>query len=138
MRRLLPLLLVLPLAGCSGPPPLTPVEGTVTFAGNRPGGNLLLQFQPTAGTGRKPVSGSAVTDDTGKFQVKCDDGRDGLPAGSYVVTVVDNNLAIDAEPGRGKAPPPNRVPPRYMAADATNPLQVTVEAGKSGYDLKLE
>jgi hypothetical protein len=133
---------LLPLAGCGGGPPVTPVEGTLAFASKKPPGNLLLQFHPTAATGGKPLSGSATTDDGGKFRVTCDDGSDGLPAGRYVVTVIDNNLSTEDEPGtapKGKKPPPNRVGMKYMSADEkTNPLVLSVEAGKSGYELKLD
>lgn len=143
MRRFAPLLaalLLAPLAGCGGGPAVTPVEGTVAFTSKKPTGNLLLQFHPTGPTTGKPTSGSAVTDEAGKFRVKGDDGRDGLPPGKYVVTVIDNNLNTEDEPdGKRRNPVVNRVGQKYTSADEkTNPLVVTVEAGKSGYDLKLD
>jgi hypothetical protein len=142
VRRLPPfaLLLLAPLAGCGGPP-AAPVEGTVTFTAKKPVGNLLLQFHPTETGGGKPVGGSAITDEAGKFRVKGDDGRDGLPPGTYVVTVMDNNLSTDDEPGvaaKGKKPPVNRVGMRYLSADEKNPLRVTVAGGGGGHDLKLD
>lgn len=143
MRRLI-LAVVAPLAvllaGCGGGPAVTPVEGTVAFATKKPVNNLLLQFHPLGEVkGQKVLAGSGVTDDAGKFRVKCDDGRDGLPPGKYVVTVIDNNLSTEDEPGTAKGKrPPNRVGMKYMSADEKNPLQVTVEAGKGGYDLKLD
>jgi hypothetical protein len=145
MRRLV-LAVVAPaillLAGCGRGPAVTPVEGTVAFSTKKPVNNLLLQFHPLGEVkGQRVLAGSGVTDDAGKFTVKCDDGRDGLPPGKYVVTVIDNNLSTEDEPGaaaKGKRPP-NRVGMRYLSADEKNPLQVTVEAGKSGgYDLKLD
>lgn len=133
---------VLTLAGCGGgATPVTPVAGKVTFGTNKPADNLLLQFLPTNAKGGKPLGGSAISDASGQFSVKADDGRDGLPVGSYTVVVIDNNLNTDDEPGtgaKGKKPSVNRVPPKYMASDSKNPLTLTVEAGKSGYELKLE
>ena len=133
--------LALPVAGCGGPS-ATPVEGTVAFAsGNRKFDNLLLQFHPTASSGAKVRGGSALSDTSGKFTVTGDDGAAGLPPGAYIVTVVDNNLSVEDEPGAkgAKRPPPNRVPLKYMAADEKlNPLKVTVEKGKAGYELKLD
>jgi hypothetical protein len=133
---------VLALAGCGGEvTPVTPVAGKVTFGANKPADNLLLQFLPTNAKGGKPLGGSAISDASGQFSVKADDGRDGLPVGSYTVVVIDNNLNTDDEPGtspKAKKPPANRVPPKYMATDGKNPLTLTVEAGKSGYELKLD
>ena len=127
--------------GCGGSS-ATPVEGTVAFAaGKQKSDNLLLQFHPIADSGGKVRGGSAVSDASGKFAVKGDDGNPGLPPGAYIVTVVDNNLNVEDEPGAkgAKRPPPNRVPPKYMATDEKmNPLKVTVEKGKAGYDLKLD
>ncbi len=127
--------------GCGGPS-ATPVEGTVAFAsGNRTSDNLLLQFHPTTDGGAKLRGGSALSDTGGKFTVTGDDGAAGLPPGTYIVTVVDNNLNVEDEPGTkgAKRPPPNRVPLKYTAADEKlNPLKVTVEKGKAGYELKLD
>ena len=93
----------LSVAGCGGPS-ATPVEGTVAFAsGNRKSDNLLLQFHPTADGGAKVRGGSALSDTSGKFTVTGDDGAAGLAPGAYIVTVVDNNLSVEDEPGDRKS-----------------------------------
>lgn len=137
----LPFLLLVAFTGCGGSVPVTPVAGKVTFANNKPADNLLLQFLPTSTSGGKSQGGSAVSDGAGQFQVKCDDGRDGLPVGSYIVVVIDNNFNTEEEPGttpKGKKPLVNRVPQKYLAVDSRNPLTVTVETGKIGYEMKLD
>ena len=131
--------LLLFATGCGGPAP-TPVEGTVVFGNNKKAENLLLQFHSIGGKSEeKRPGGSAVTDSNGHYNVTGDNGAAGIPPGDYIVTVIDNNLNTEDEPGKGKPVPPNRVPLKYLGVnDKTNPLKVTVQTGKTGYDLKLD
>ncbi|MFH1920920.1 MAG: carboxypeptidase-like regulatory domain-containing protein [Planctomycetota bacterium] len=82
---LLMLLVCVVFSGCSegGPPPLEvyPVTGTVRLDGE-PIGGVSIAFVPDGGAGG---GGFAVSDDAGKFSLKSNDQRDGVPAGKYRV-----------------------------------------------------
>ena len=127
-------------AGCGGAGgPVLPVTGTITVRG-KPEANLIVQFNPVGGTEEKPYIGTATSDEGGKFTVTGPTGVPGLPAGAYVVTVVDGNPGLeDSELGKGKKAPPIRVARKYTSADdRVNTLKVTVTAGQTTYDLKLD
>ena len=108
----------------------------MTFAvASRKADNLLVQFHSVAAG----AGGSGITDAAGHYTITGDNGKPGVPPGNYAVTVIDNNLNVEDEPGKGRAVPPSRVSQKYMSIDAkNNPLKVTVQGGKTGYDLKLD
>lgn len=115
---------------------VTPVEGVIKLNG-KPAANLLLQVSPAEGHDGRALSASAISDATGRFVLKCDNGRAGAPIGKHKVTVVDNNLATEEEPGKaGARTPTNRVPGQF-ASVATTPLELVVEAGKKDYEINL-
>lgn len=115
-------LTVLALAGCgSSPPPVTPVEGTI-YLGKKPAENLLVYFVANTSGAGKPLGGAGLSDAAGKFVIKCDDGRTGLPAGNYIVTVIDNNLNVE----EGVKTPKNRVNVKYSSVGDVNPLKVNI------------
>ena len=125
--------------GCGGTAATVPVTGTITVK-KKPEANLLIQFSSLTATGGKTSTGSATSTDGGKFEITGGDGQPGLPTGDYIVTVVDRNSETEDEDlGKGKRVPPNRIQPKYLATDGkVNPLKVTVEAGKAGYELALD
>ncbi len=130
------LLLAMVLASGCGPTAarITPVEGVVKLNG-KPAANLLVQFHHMTADG-KTVSASGVSDASGKFVLKSGD-REGAAEGNNKVTLVDNNLATEDEPGPGmKKLPPNRISQEYMSV-STTPLEVIVEAGKKEYEINI-
>ena len=128
---------LLVLFGCGAPAvDLVEVEGTITI-NNKAAGNLLIQFSPETATQAKTVTASAVSDASGRFVLKCENGKPGTTPGAHKVTVADNNLSTEGEfePG-AKRPPANRVPPAYLSA-STTPLSVVVQKDKKTYDLNI-
>lgn len=134
-------LFVLVFAGCSPPEtPLAEVEGTVTGPDGKPMKNILVQYFPTASGGQKLPSSTAVTDESGKYVLKCENGKPGAVLGEHKITLADNNLAEDDDANLGKATrtvKPNRIPQPY-ASITTTPLTETVDAGKKTYDIKVK
>lgn len=130
------------LSGCGGGgPAIAEAEGVLTGPDGKPMPDVLVQFNPDAPGGGKVVASSAVTDASGRYVLKCDDGRAGAVAGPHRVVLIDNAFTAEDEPNPMKAPPPrgkrvNRIPPTYLSPTST-PLQVTVESGKKTYDLKV-
>jgi hypothetical protein len=124
-------------AGCGpGSARLAPVEGVVKIDG-KPVANLLVQFHHTPKGGGRPVSASGISDASGRFVLRCGDAA-GAPEGENKVTLIDNNLVTDEEPGpTSKRLPPNRVPREYMSS-TTTPLNVVVEPGKKAYELNVQ
>ncbi|PQO36442.1 carboxypeptidase-like regulatory domain-containing protein [Blastopirellula marina] len=83
LQRTFGLLLVAFLfAGCGGNA-LQPLQGTVTLDG-QPLADAAVSFSPVAGG--RPASGK--TDADGKFTLASFTAGDGLPVGSYKVTIV--------------------------------------------------
>lgn len=127
------------LVGCSGSAAPIPVEGTIKVAG-KPMGDLLIQLIPAKTDGdTKGMNALAVSDSSGNFQMKCDNGLPGAPPGRYVVLVTDNLLNTDEEPGNGPIKiRKSRIPPRFSGA-TTSQVFLEVTAGKSsGYEINLQ
>ena len=126
------------IAGCSGTSSLVAVEGVVTIRGT-PAANLLIQFTPVDWTSDSPiVSSHAVSDENGRFVLMSTTNKPGAVLGSHKVTVVDNALSIEDEPGEGQSKnrPRSRVPSVYNSA-ATTPIELVVEAGKKDYEVQV-
>lgn len=123
-------------SGCGGSGPLVPVEGVVKING-QPAGNLQVIFtQAEAVPGKQRKAGAAISDASGRFVIKPNDGSPGLPPGKYKIAVVDNNLAVDEEPDPNKPPIPNRIPRMYADVLST-PLDVDVVEGKTQYEINV-
>ncbi len=142
MRRAFVLfVLAFSLAGCSSSPEasLGEVEGTVIGPDGKPMKNVLVQYFPTT-AGQKLPSSTAVTDDSGKYVLKCENGKPGAVVGEHKITLVDNNLAEDDDANLGKATrtvKQNRIPVSYSSLTTTT-LSETVSAGKSTHELKVK
>ncbi|MCX7400115.1 MAG: hypothetical protein NT138_20790 [Planctomycetales bacterium] len=82
---------ILLLAGCGdGRPSLVPINGTVTLNGT-PVEGAQLGFEPQEIEGYSRPS-MAITDAQGKFTIGTYDKADGIPAGSYKVSVFKRDV----------------------------------------------
>jgi hypothetical protein len=125
---------LLACAGCGAGVRPVPVQGTITLDG-APLAGVQILFDPMVEPGRlSPPRSRTVSDDQGRYVLRCDTGEDGAVPGRHRVTVMYATSAHDQEAGirAGKA----RVPANYSSATQT-PLQVEVVAGQANYDLKL-
>lgn len=109
------------LTGCGGRsgPPRQPVFGTLTFDGE-PVPDAQVAFQCSD----RHIYFTAVTDPQGRFEVRAASG-DGLPAGTYEVTV---HLAPSEDENATQVPVRPDIPQRYRATN-TSDLTVTVDEG---------
>lgn len=91
LRVLFPALSVLVFAGCGdGRPTLVPASGSVTLNGE-PLEGAQVGLQPIGIEGYSRPS-RATTDASGRFTVGTFDKGDGIPEGSYRVTVIKKEL----------------------------------------------
>ncbi|HEX4070442.1 MAG TPA: hypothetical protein VHX68_04715 [Planctomycetaceae bacterium] len=115
--------------GCSRSAPLGQVEGTVRIDG-QPIGQVMVVFVPED---KNLPQSMGVTDDLGRFKLRCNNGRAGAAVGQNRVTLVDAATAAVPK-GREEDPPdpsqipPSRIPTVYNRATQT-PLRQTVAAG---------
>jgi hypothetical protein len=106
------------------------VSGVVTLDGN-PLPRGTVAFNPATGA---PAYGQI--NPSGEYTVMT--GREeGLPPGSYVVTVVANEAPT--EMGKDGAPPPAGKPitPRWYRSKETSGLNFNIEAGSNQIDIAL-
>ena len=108
------------------------VAGAITFDGKAlPRGTV--KFAPDGGGG--PTAYGRIGDD-GSYTIMT--GRErGLPAGSYVVTVVANEPSV---PGPNPSLPPaagKPITPPWLRDQAKSPLKYTVKPGKNEINLDL-
>jgi hypothetical protein len=152
LRRLIPLASLLAVA-CdvappSGPIPVHPVTGAVTYKG-KPVPGELVAFHPVAvPTPSKPGEAAppgtprptGKTDSDGKFRLHTYVGEDGAPVGEYKVTIA---YAGSAETRNVMAKDTSKalnvtLPPKY-ADPAKSDLSATVKDGANAippFDLK--
>lgn len=118
---------------------LTPVSGVITL-NDSPAGNCLITFIPDGAT--KGNGGSGMSDSSGKYEINTPQGKKGLVAGRYKVTI-SRRLNKD-----GSLPDPNvppiessaveTLPPKYVDTNKTE-LSATVIAGdKKPVDFTLK
>src|SRR5438309_2471565 len=92
-------------AGCGEKNKYVPVSGVVRLNG-KPYPNAMVYFQPV-GSKEDPNPGrgsTGVTDETGRFVLKSDDGHDGAVVGSHqlkVRTLEHNNMMAEFDPTKG-------------------------------------
>jgi hypothetical protein len=142
------LLVAVAAAGCgeSGVPSqermqTVPVSGRVAYRG-RPLGNVAVIFQSTDGR----VSAVGTTDASGAFRLTTYARDDGVPPGSYKVTVASGGAAREIEPGvlaplpeEGEAGAPT--PPvlaRYADPTKTDLKADVTEGGTNRFTFELK
>lgn len=114
-----------------------PAIGTVTIDG-KPLANVYVTFRPD--DGEPGVGGYAITDSSGRFEIRYPDSGPGLVPGRYRVTVAPPPRA----PGDG---PPNASPmakksdgtlsyPPVYSSPENSPLRVTITS--DGQPVKVE
>ena len=145
---LLPILLML-AAGCAPRrPAVVPAHGVVLLD-NQPLPKAVVEFVPTAEGFEGEMKATAVTDEQGRFTLKCHwQDKDGAAVGKNKVLVyedappgADGSIAREAaaEAARLTKPPtlPNRpIPAKYGTVGST-PLDIEVKAGQTEYKLEL-
>jgi hypothetical protein len=125
------------LLGCGAPAPRGDVQGTVRING-RPLSNVLVSFLPDSDRGAAGPRAAGMTDEQGRFQLKCDDQQPGMPTGAYRVTLEDMSIysAPRTPDGMLLQKPPIRFSPVYGKVLSTTLLK-RVEAGEQTIDLDL-
>jgi hypothetical protein len=124
-------------SGCGSSVRLGQVDGTVQLDG-KPIGQVMVIFVPDD---RNLPQSTAITDEHGHFQMRCNNGSMGAAIGEHRVTLVDGSAA-PASKGRNDDPPepteqpPNRIPSAYNQATKT-PLRQTVAAGSQTITLEI-
>jgi hypothetical protein len=133
-------------AGCgTAPPSVTEAEGVVLLNGV-PLPKAQVEFAPDLAKFGAEFNSSAVTDDRGRFQLKCANGQDGAAIASHRIVVTEGpvpeklrGMSGEAQTGLANylAGLKNRpIPPQYGAVGRT-PLRVEVKAGEKEYKIEL-
>ena len=113
-----------------------PVSGTVTFEG-QPVAGAYVAFRPEGKT--RGGGGRAITDASGKYELKSPDGRLGAPVGNYRVIVTNEVTPMMGE----YSPPPTTSPEARLKLPAVygdmqrSPLRATVPEEGGTVDLDL-
>jgi hypothetical protein len=113
-------------------PPLHPVRGTVLLNGVPVVGGYVLFLDEKLSLSRR-IRADGYTEADGSFQLSTLNAFDGIPEGTYLVTVVQRKPLVDSQ---GK-PGPNALPERY-AAEATTPLKMVIKPGVNEVVLELK
>lgn len=120
------------VAGCGGERiKLVPVEGVVKING-KPAANLSLQFMPDTLKGGKGPTSFGTSDESGKFTLKTNDGRDGAAVGPHRVVLAD---LTEERPPQGREA---KNPPRLNASFTLPSSGLQVEVKEGGPALVLE
>jgi hypothetical protein len=128
-KWLIATLILVSTVGCGGVYDSS-VSGVVTLDG-KPLPRGTVAFNPESGP---PAYGQINS--TGEYTVMT--GREeGLPAGSYVVTVVSNEAPTEL--GKDGAPPPAGKPitPPWYRSKQTSGLNYSIEAGSNEINIEL-
>jgi len=117
-------------AGCGGSYDAS-VHGIASLD-NKPLTTGTVKFNPE----QSGPSGYGIIDNNGAYSIMT--GREeGLPAGSYVVTVVSNELS---KPNANPSLPPaigKPITPVWYRDPSTSPLKYNVESGSNTIDLEM-
>jgi hypothetical protein len=114
--------------GCGRSVPLGQVEGTVRVDG-QPLSQVMVVFIPA--DPHLPQS-FGISDEEGRFELRCNDNRMGAAVGEHRVMLVDGTDGAASEgndiDAAGIPPAANRIPAIYNRADKT-PLRQSVASG---------
>jgi hypothetical protein len=136
---LLALVLLAPI-GCGRKAPVAEVSGVVMLDG-QPAPEMAVDFVPDTEKGTRGPPSSGSTDEQGKFDLVCDDGRGGAVIGFHRVIVKDIR-SVPGPPNRaqgrnkGQGLLPSRISSVYTVATST-PLREEVKAEPQTITLKL-
>ncbi len=132
------LLGLLTVVGCGGGHGLTPVTGIVTLDG-KPGDGASVAFIPAAGTPGN--GGTALADQTGRYEIRTPQGKKGLPPGQYKVTVSYRRNPDGSVPDPNVPPIESKavewLPAKYTDATKTE-LTATVASEAKSFDYTLQ
>jgi len=120
--------LCLALGGSGCGPKLATVRGTVTLPDKTPAKHVVVTFTDR----QNQVGAAGETDDSGAYQIRTEGSADGVPKGTYQVTVTQPGPADSSQ-----AEPPRLFPKRYEAPDSSG-LTYEVKDGPNQFDIALE
>jgi hypothetical protein len=131
LRLLALLLLTLLLTSCgkSRFKPLYPVKGRVLVNGE-PTADVTVQFQSQDDPGDQLVSPSGTTDQDGWFTMSTYNANDGVPAGSYSVTMIWLMKDKRGRPKFGPLTKVNKLPMSYSKPE-TSGFKVQINKGEN-------
>jgi len=125
-RRLFLFGLIVVICGCGGSGGLESLSGRVTLADGSPLVRARVIFRSEDGG----ENFSAITDEDGNYTAGKPSGDEGIAAGAYQVTIMENRGDTDH-------PAPPKINPKYGIVRKSG-LQVTVPAEGGTYDMVLE
>ena len=146
LRCLLVCLLVIAVPGCrKKEPQLGQVQGTVLWK-NEPLPNARVIFVPDSQHGTEGQRSTAVTDNTGRYALVCDNGKPGAVVGRHRIVIVVSRRSDRAAKGderiatrratKGETSPKLLIPTAYRSPQST-PILREVQPGSQTIDLKL-
>lgn len=133
------------VCGCKSPPPLTEVEGVVLLRG-KPLPRAEITFCPMIQGFGGEIMSTAVTDDQGRFRMKCGE-KFGACTCEHRVVVAEGPLPEElrgmsarAQVGASRylASLKNRPIPVQYTSFAQTPLAITVTADRKEYRIELQ
>lgn len=110
-----------------------PASGTIRFKG-KPIENAEITLFPTDATFPESVRPRGRSTKDGKFVLWTYQEGDGVPAGTYKVTVVHNEVSVSKDTIVAK---PNDLPAKYSKRDSTS-LEITINKGNNDVPLELK
>jgi len=129
LLALLLLCLLLTSCGKSRFKPLYPVKGRVLVNGE-PTADVTVQFHSLDDPGDQLVSPTAATDEDGWFTVSTYNANDGMPAGSYDVTMIWLMTDKRGRPKMGPLNKVNKLPMSYSKPE-TSGFKVQINKGEN-------
>jgi hypothetical protein len=140
-------LLMLSLAGCGGggakgvPKNYVPVSGVVTF-NDEPLVGATVQFNPDASMGQDAgAMGYGITDETGRYEAMYRGEKEGIPPGTYKITLMHYAMPNGDPPPKDMSPTDAgaiaTLPPVYSDLTET-PLTVVITGEGGTQDFKLQ
>ena len=115
--------------GCGSGTRTYPVKGKVALPGDLPLVGATVTFRPTGDGSQARPRGQ--TDESGSFEVRLDEDRNGALPGTYQVTV--NEAPSDDIDAR----PQPKIHARYSSFEKSG-LQFTVEPGSNYFDIQID
>ncbi len=122
---------VISFVGC-GEKNWATVSGTVTLNG-APIGPGTIMFEPSGSADPRARSGIGNFAEDGRYTVRSAGGRDGLPAGEYIV-IINGTTSGDEQIDPSQT---SKIPPKYLNPN-TSGLMASLQAGDNAVDFDLK